>query len=110
MTGISRLTALIIRNSDDVFAASTGPDFDGKYGLFIGRGELSHIGNYRELLTSTRSMWSTHEEALAAAQKIIDEIRAVPEDHIMLNTKIEEPDSTVTATLSRTVDAGEFCG
>lgn len=84
------LTALTINNpTNDIQAAYAGPSADGKFGLWIQiwEGEPKHP----RLLLSSTPIYATADEAKAAGQAIIDELRAPGAVDKMLGSITKEP-------------------
>ena len=74
---ISRLTAVLIINDPEVYAASYGP-FNGKFGLYVGTMNYSPSGQPRprDLVTS-EAVYESAEEAKRAAELVIQTIRTM---------------------------------
>lgn len=69
--GISRLTAYIIAENEDISVVVSGPSEDGKYaGQIFGGAEQ----NFR-LLLSTPAVFSTREVAQADLERVVKEVR-----------------------------------
>ncbi len=72
---LTRMTARLIQDDPEAYASAYGP-MDGKYGIYIGTYDETPSGSKRprDLLTS-EPIYATAEEAKAAAEKIIQEVR-----------------------------------
>ena len=71
MSGITRLTAMIIASRDDIVCTSSGP-VDGKY---IGWITLGPDDRCRPFLNS-EPIYESHDAAKAAMEAVVAEIRA----------------------------------
>lgn len=78
---MTRLTAMWIRNNEDVYAGAVGPDEHGRYGIYIGSYDESPSGlkRPRALLTS-ETIYATPNDAVAAGNEIIRQVREQPEE------------------------------
>jgi len=77
-SGISRMTAYMIKYGtvgDDITLDVTGPDPNGKFGYWISfwKDKRPHISP----LISVEPHYDTSEEAKAAMDKLVEEIRAI---------------------------------
>ena len=70
MSGVTRLTAMIIASRDDIICTSAGP-VEGKYLGWITLGPESRC---RPLLNS-EPIYESHEAAKAAMEAVVAEIR-----------------------------------
>lgn len=72
---MTRLTALLIQQDENVYATAYGP-MDGKFGIYIGTFDESPSGNMRprDLLTS-KPLYDSIDAAQSAGEDIIAQCR-----------------------------------
>ena len=80
--GITRMTALTIYNQgDNIVCAAGGPSkSNGKYAGWI---NLNRDGEFHRYLLNTDARYDTGEEAEAAMQALVAEIRAMDEKQLL---------------------------
>lgn len=77
---MTRLTAIIIRTrGDDVHCQAGGPDRDGKWAGWV---SLFRNEAYDHALLTTKAIYASEEEAVAAMQQLVAAVRGMTDAEV----------------------------